>query len=51
MENLLEWIEREQYVLYKDGRWYKKGAFCPWKHTKYYTHKQLIELFTRESIG
>lgn len=45
MEKLLEWIEKEGYVLYKDGKWYKKNSWRPWKPTKYYSHYELIKLF------
>ncbi len=41
----LEWIREEGYVLYKDGKWYKRGEYRPWNKVVYYTSEELVNLF------
>ena len=43
---LLQWIEEQGFVLYKDGRWYSPKHFKG-RPSTYYTHKQLIELYEK----
>jgi len=45
MEKLLEFIQKEGFVLYKDEKWYRKGEWRPWRPVKYYTNEELIALF------
>lgn len=45
MLKLLEFIEDEGYIKYKDGRWYKRGSYRPWKLTTYYKDEELLDYF------
>ena len=46
MLSLLEWITENNYVRYKDDRWYKPGQFP----TVYLKVEQLIELYERTHL-
>lgn len=50
MKELLEFIKKEGFVLYRDEKWYKKGNWRPWRPVIYYTDEELIELFTKDSM-
>jgi len=49
MEQLLEWIKKEGFVLHKDGRWYSPKRYKG-NSSIYYKHEQLIQLYEREII-
>ena len=49
MIELLQWIEEQGFVLYKDARWYSPKYFKG-RPSIYYTHKQLIELYDNRRV-
>lgn len=42
MEDFLKWFSDNNWCQYKDGKYYQRGAYRPWRPTKYYTQKESI---------
>ena len=42
---LLEFIKINNFVLYKDGLWYKKGNYSPLKQKEYFNEQALFKLY------
>jgi hypothetical protein len=50
MKELLIFIEINNFVRYKDGRYYKPGSYRPYSPTKYYTIDELLDLFNNAKM-
>lgn len=42
---IINFIQQNNFVLYKDDLWYQRGKYSPLKKTVFYTQEQLLNLY------
>lgn len=42
---LIDFIQKNNFVLYKDDLWYQKGKYTPLTKTVFYTQEQLLNIY------
>jgi hypothetical protein len=45
LQDFLLYIEENNYVKDKDGKYYRKGASRPWEENKHITKEELIQKY------
>jgi hypothetical protein len=53
MIEFLQWLEDNQWYMYKDGTWYttQERPYVKGSSRKYYTKEELVRLFSIKSLN